>query len=58
VKEKNVETGEERIVELPASTSPTLQIIAKDRMDENSVMKVFEFADRIVQHLFAMLSRS
>jgi len=57
VRVKNVETGEERVVELPASTSPTLQIIAKDRLDENNVTKVFEFADRIVQHLFARLSR-
>jgi hypothetical protein len=58
VKEKNVETGEEKIVELPASTSPTLQIIAKDRIDEDNVMKVFQFADRIVQYLFATPARS
>jgi len=58
VREKNFETGEEKIIELPASQNPTLQIIAKDRMDELSVMKVFEFSDRVVQHLFVMLSRN
>lgn len=51
VKKENVETGEEKIVELPAST-PTLQIIAKDRLDEVNVMKVFKFADTVVRHLF------
>jgi hypothetical protein len=58
VKERNLETREEKFVELPASTSPTLQIIAKDRIDEDNVMKVFGFADGVVQHLFSMLSRS
>ena len=58
VKEKNFDTGEEKTIELPASQSPTLQIIAKDKMDEMNVMKVFQFADRVVQHLFVMLSQN
>jgi len=48
--EKNVETGEEKIVELAAST-PTLQIIVKNRLDEDNVMKVFKFADSVVRYL-------
>ena len=58
VKAKNFDTGEEKIIELSASQSPTLQIIAKDKMDEMNVMKVFQFADRVVQHLFVMLSQN
>jgi|ERR1700730_14239335 len=58
VKEKNFDTGEEKIIELPASQSPTLQIISKDKIDEMNVMNVFQFADRVVQHLFVMLSRN
>jgi hypothetical protein len=58
VKQKNLETGEGKIVEVPASTSPAFQIIAKDLIDEKSVMKIFEDSDRVVRHLFAMLSRT
>jgi hypothetical protein len=54
VKEKNAETGEEKMVELSAST-PTLQIIAKDWLDEKSVPEVFKFADGVVRHLFNQL---
>ena len=56
VKQKDIETGEEKIVSLPASTSPAFQIIAKEILDERKVMKVFEYADRVVQNLFAKLS--
>jgi hypothetical protein len=49
-KEQNVETGEEKLVELAAST-PTLQIIVKNRLDEDNVMKVFKFADSVVRYL-------
>ncbi|MFA5877726.1 MAG: hypothetical protein WC880_05210 [Candidatus Paceibacterota bacterium] len=56
VKAKNIKTGEETEVELSASKSPTLQIIAKEKMDELNVLKVFEFADRVVQHLFVTLT--
>ena len=58
VRERNIETGEENIIELPASQTPTLQIIAKNKIDEMNVMKVFEFSDRVVRHLFVMLSRN
>jgi len=58
VKQRDIETGEEKIVSLPASTSPAFQIIAKDILDERKVMKVFEYADGVVRHLFAMLSKS
>jgi hypothetical protein len=54
-KEKNMETGEEKIVELPAST-PTLQILAKNRLDEHNVMKVFKFADDVVRYLSGISS--
>jgi len=54
VKEQNAETGEEKMVELSAST-PTLQIIAKDWLDEKSVPEVFKFADGVVRHLFSQL---
>ena len=53
--EKNIETGEEKIVELTAST-PTLQIIVKNRLDEDNVMKVFKFADSVVRHLSGIFS--
>jgi hypothetical protein len=56
VRERDIETGEEKIVSLPASTSPAFQIIAKDILDEKKVVKVFEYADSVVRHLFAMLS--
>jgi hypothetical protein len=54
-KEKNIETGEGKIVELTAST-PTLQILAKNRLDEDNVMKVFKFADRVVRDLSGISS--
>jgi hypothetical protein len=38
--------------------TPALQIIAKDILDERKVMKVFEYVDGMVQHLFSMLSRN
>jgi hypothetical protein len=57
VKQRDIETGEEKIVSLPASTSPAFQIIAKDILDERKVMKAFEYADGVVRHLFAMLSK-
>ena len=44
-------------MKLPASTSPAFQIIAKDIMDERKVMKVFEYADGVVRHLFAMFTK-
>ncbi len=49
--EKNLATGEEKIVALTPNT-PTLQIIAKDRLDEEQVLKVFKFADKLVIHLY------
>jgi hypothetical protein len=49
--EKNVETGEEKIVELTAS-APTLQILVKHRLDEENVMKVFKLADGVVRSPF------
>ena len=55
VKQRNFETGEEQIVELRASSSPTLQIIAKEKMDELTVLNVFQFVDSVVHHLFAKL---
>ena len=55
VKQRNCETGEEQIVELRASSSPTLQIIAKEKMDELTVLNVFQFVDSVVHHLFAKL---
>ena len=58
VKQRDIETGEEKIVSLPASTSPAFQIIAKDILDERKVMKVFEYADGLVRHLFAMFLRA
>ena len=54
-KEKNIETGEEKSVELAAFT-PTLQIIVKSRLDEDNVMKVFKFADSVVRHLSGIFS--
>lgn len=56
VRQKDIETGEEKMVSLPASTSPGFQIIAKDILDEKKAMKVFEYADSVVRHLFGMLS--
>ncbi len=53
VKDRNLETGEERVVELRASFSPTLQIIAKEKLDEMTVLNVFQFVDSAVSHLFA-----
>jgi hypothetical protein len=50
VKAKNFETGQEKIIELTAST-PTLQILIKNRLDEDNVMKVFKFADGVVRYL-------
>jgi hypothetical protein len=47
----NVTTEEEELVDLPANT-PTLQIIAKEKLDEDNVMKVFEFADKLVIRLY------
>lgn len=58
VKEKNFDTGEENIIELPASKSLTFQIIAKDKIDEMNVTNVFQFADMVVQPFFTMLSRN
>jgi hypothetical protein len=58
VRERNIETGQENIIQLSTSQTPTLQIIAKNKIDELSVMKVFEFSDKVVQHLFVMLSRN
>jgi hypothetical protein len=54
VKKTNVDTGEEEVIELTPST-PTLQIIAKDCLDEKKVMQVFKFADGVVRHLFNQL---
>ena len=54
-KQKNMETGEEKPVELAAST-PTLQILAKNRLDEDNVMNVFKFADRIMRDLSGISS--
>jgi hypothetical protein len=50
-REINVATGEEKLVELSANT-PTLQIIAKDRLDEDRVLQVFKCADQIVIRLY------
>ena len=58
VKQRDIETGEEKLVSLPASTSPTFQIIAKDILDERKVMKVFEYADDVVRYLFTILART
>jgi len=55
VKDRNCITGEERIVEVRASASPTFQIIAKEKMDERAVLGVFQFVDSVVQHLFTKL---
>lgn len=55
VKERNIKTGQTQIIELPASRSPTLQIIAKEKLDEMTVFKVFDFCDRVVGNLFARL---
>ena len=44
--EKNVATGEDKIVALTPNT-PILQIIAKDRLDEEQVLKVFS-AENII----------
>ncbi|SRR5260221_450695 len=52
---KNIETGEEKMVELTPST-PTWQIIAKDRLDEEKVMKVFKFVDGVVRYLFRVVA--
>jgi hypothetical protein len=56
VKQRDIETGEEKIVSLPASTSPALQIIAKEILDEGNVMKVVEYTNGVVRSLFAKLS--
>ena len=53
--QKNIETGEEKIVELTAST-PTLQIIVKNRLDEDNIMVVFKFADSVVRDLSGIWS--
>ena len=49
--EKNLATEEEKLVDLTPNT-PTLQIIAKDWLDEKKVMQVFKFADGVVRHLY------
>jgi hypothetical protein len=49
VEERNIETGETQFIELPASQTPTLQVIAKEVLDEAVVLRVFRFCDDIVR---------
>ena len=55
VEERDIETGQMRNVELPASRSPTLQIIVKEKLDEMMVFEVFNFCNEVVGNLFAQL---
>lgn len=55
VTERNIETGQTQIVELSASRTPTLQIIAKEKLDEMTVLNIFDFCDKVVGSLFARL---
>jgi len=54
VEETDFETGETKIIELPPST-PTLQVLAKEALDEKFVLPVFLFCDDVVRKLFTQL---
>lgn len=51
----NAETGETQIEDIPANRMPAFQMIALEKMDATRVLEVFDFADRLVQHLFVQV---
>jgi len=53
VEETNIETGETRTTELSASETPTLQIIAKEKLDDVIVLDVFGYCNDVVGFLLA-----
>ncbi len=52
---KDYATGQERVEDVPASLSPTFQLLAKRKFDELQVIKVFDFVDSVVQHVIVKL---
>ena len=51
----NVATGQKEVRDISASFTPGFQILAKSKLDEQMVWKVFEFSDRVVRHLLSQL---
>ena len=54
----NAETGQNEIRDIPADFTPGFQILAKSTLDEQTVWKVFEFSDTIVQHLLSQIKET
>jgi hypothetical protein len=52
---RNTKTGETTEEDVPASHSPVFQLIAKRKVDEHQVLKVFIFVDSVVHHVIARL---
>lgn len=53
----NTNTRESKIETISTAHSPIFQMLALESMDEDRVVEVFGFADRLVQHLFVVLSK-
>ena len=51
VKKANLTTGKVEVVDIPAKDDPTIQALAKTKMDEDYVFPVFYFANDVVTHL-------
>jgi hypothetical protein len=54
----NVATGQKEVRDISASFTPGFQILAKSKLDEQMVWKVFEFSDRVVRHLLSQLKEA
>jgi hypothetical protein len=52
---RNTKTGETTEEDVPASHSPVFQLIAKRKVDEHQVLKVFIFVDSVVHHVISRL---
>lgn len=52
---RNFTTGETTVEDVPASMSPAFQLIAKRKLDEHQVLKVFIFVDSVVHHVISRL---
>jgi hypothetical protein len=51
VKRLNLTTEKIEVVDIPAKDNPTIQALAKPKMDEDYVFPVFYFANEVVTHL-------
>ena len=54
----NAETGQDEVRDIPADFTPGFQILAKSTLDEQTVWKVFQFSDTVVQHLLSHIKET